>query len=193
MEQDLVSYINQLPHKIGKAKKSIIELLFEGDWITSKGLSRQTDQKNFDRRIRELKSECGCDIQVINYRTIYYYGLVSFKIDPKHLKRKYLTKKQKEKLFALADYRCNKCGDNTSLQADHKIPLERNGSNDFSNYQALCIGCNLLKRRDCRTCIAISCDGCIWTDDSKIRKSRVKTKPKYGAKQTLLFPKLENT
>lgn len=48
-----------------------------------------------------------------------------------------------------ARYRCELCGaheEHAALHVDHIIPRARGGSDDFSNFQALCITCNTNKR-----------------------------------------------
>ena len=66
--------------------------------------------------------------------------------------------KDKEKVLAAQNGRCNLCGaflkeskaihphtfskDRVTLEFDHRIPIDRGGSNDISNFQALCHYCN---------------------------------------------------
>ena len=42
--------------------------------------------------------------------------------------------------------RCANCGDRIGLQADHKVPLEENGTEHLENRQLLCRRCNVIKR-----------------------------------------------
>lgn len=45
-------------------------------------------------------------------------------------------------------HQCQKCGKQkleTQLSIDHIIPLAKNGSNDISNLQTLCLNCNQKK------------------------------------------------
>lgn len=74
----------------------------------------------------------------------------------------------KETILQRQDYLCNICGsrirdsrhitphtfakDRVRQEFDHRIPIERGGSNDLDNYQALCHYCNKCKRQMCFVC-----------------------------------------
>ena len=47
-------------------------------------------------------------------------------------------------------WRCNVCGDllKSTFQLDHRIPLHKGGSNDVSNFQALCCECHAKKTQE---------------------------------------------
>ena len=45
-------------------------------------------------------------------------------------------------------FRCRKCGRAGRLEADHVVPLWRNGSNGLDNMQALCRACHIRKTKD---------------------------------------------
>lgn len=63
--------------------------------------------------------------------------------------RDYIPGSIRYKVLKRAKYRCELCGaheDQTALQIDHIIPKARGGSDDLSNYQALCATCNANKR-----------------------------------------------
>ena len=47
-------------------------------------------------------------------------------------------------------WRCNMCGDllKSTFQLDHRIPLHKGGSNDVSNFQALCCECHAKKTQE---------------------------------------------
>jgi hypothetical protein len=47
------------------------------------------------------------------------------------------------------------------LQADHKVPVSRGGTNDRGNWQPICNNCNVGKRRACEGCL-IDCQVCSW-------------------------------
>ena len=80
--------------------------------------------------------------------------------------RHYLSSNQKKELFLKQGFTCQICGKNDrpgqrGIQADHKIPLLRGGSNDSENWQTLCNECNVAKRRSCQNC-SIDCKTCFW-------------------------------
>ena len=63
--------------------------------------------------------------------------------------REYIPGSIRYKVLKRAKYRCELCGAHegqTALQIDHIIPKARGGSDDLSNYQALCATCNANKR-----------------------------------------------
>jgi hypothetical protein len=82
------------------------------------------------------------------------------------LDREYLTQSQKDRLFKAANNTCSICGKTVEpgvrgLQADHKIPISRGGTNALENWQPICNQCNVGKRRACENCI-IDCKSCSW-------------------------------
>lgn len=140
---------------------------YSSDWIPSRELLAVTNQKYFDRRARELRDQCGCDIEtkIIPELGGYCWRLKSPVINTL-VNREYLSEKQKTQLFESYGYRCSTCGLPTNpgirgLQADHKVPLSRNGTNDFSNWQPMCNNCNVGKRRACEGCEK-DCNQCSW-------------------------------
>lgn len=78
--------------------------------------------------------------------------------DSAKFSRQQISQKDKEKVLAAQNGRCNLCGaflkeskaihphtfskDRVTLEFDHRIPIDRGGSNDISNFQALCHYCN---------------------------------------------------
>jgi 5-methylcytosine-specific restriction endonuclease McrA len=157
--------------KLSKVKLLILERLWqEGKnypkgWVTSSELLKLTNQKYFDRRIRELKNEAGFDIETKSVGGEHCYRLASNQKEEESF-RTYLSAAQKKALFEAAGYRCAICGQQTSagvigLQADHKVPLSRGGSDVFENWQPVCHQCNVSKRKMCQGC-ALDCQGCGW-------------------------------
>ena len=141
------------------------EILLNSKWMPSSQLLKITNQKYFDRRARELRDQNGCDIQSSIMNGEHVWRLNSTALSSGNL-RAYLTNAQKENLFKIANYRCAVCGSTMDpgirgLQADHKKPLNRGGTNDLSNWQPLCNECNVAKRRACAGCNA-DCNTCSW-------------------------------
>lgn len=82
--------------------------------------------------------------------------------------REQLGSSEKEFILQRQNHRCNFCGavlkktseirphtfakDRVSMEFDHKIPIDRGGTNDLSNYQVLCHYCNKCKRQMCFVC-----------------------------------------
>ena len=166
-------YINLLTKggKISSVKSQILSTLwlssgsFPREWVKSEDLLSITGQKYFDRRARELRDENGADIETINEKGTHYWRLKSPEITEGN-KRSYLTQNQKKELFTLQDYRCQICGKKTppgsrGLQADHKVPLMRGGTESIENWQSLCNDCNVSKRRSCQGC-DLECRKCVW-------------------------------
>lgn len=169
---DYESYLQQLEttKSLSEVKKTILNRLWtqmdiSDGWVNSDELLNLTKQKYFDRRIRELRDEHGCNIETTNEGTDYKYRLCSYEINPSN-PRLYLSAKEKKELFEDAKFTCAVCGKKTDagprgLQADHKVPLIRGGGHKAENWQSLCSECNIAKRRSCQGCEA-DCLNCEW-------------------------------
>lgn len=169
---DLDNYIKSLPDKsLSKVKILIISTLwgngikFPTDWVSSSYLLKLTKQKYFDRRVRELRDQSGCDIETMHVHGEHQYRLISQKLN-KANPRLYLTNTQKKKLFQSDNYTCQICDRKIEpgirgLQADHKVPLSRGGGHEQDNWQSLCNECNVMKRRSCADC-DLDCLSCSW-------------------------------
>lgn len=168
---DFEDYKKALPKKVKGTKALILKTLWErGDdfpkeWVLSDEFLEMTGQKYFDRRIRELRDELGCDVETGMYEGKHAYRLVSSSLGQGNL-RHYLTDAQKKKLFKSVDYVCAVCGQRfepglRGLQADHKIPLNRGGSHEMANWQPLCVECNVGKKKACSGC-DLDCTQCPW-------------------------------
>jgi 5-methylcytosine-specific restriction endonuclease McrA len=167
-------YTNSLPSRISPVKSSILKKLWHSDsspfpkpWVSSAELLELTGQKYFDRRARELRDQLGCDIAT-QYQA--EFGGHAWRINSPNLAipqdRDYLSQTQKNKLFSDANNACKICGKVVApgvrgLQADHKVPVSRGGTNDRANWQPICNNCNVGKRRDCEGCL-IDCQVCSW-------------------------------
>lgn len=169
-------YLEALPtkRKLSDVKLKILKRLwgnevdlFPKPWVSSEELLQLTGQKYFDRRTRELRDQVGCDLETsyIGDHNGHAWRLNSSNLAPPQ-DREYLTQSKKNKLFEAYNFSCATCGLKTSagvrgLQADHKVPLSRSGSNEFSNWQPLCNNCNVGKRRACEGC-TLDCNNCSW-------------------------------
>ena len=62
-------------------------------------------------------------------------------------KRKSIPNQERWITYFLDDYKCVNCGecDFSKLSIDHIIPVSQGGKNDISNYQTLCMDCNVKK------------------------------------------------
>ena len=81
--------------KISECKQLILKTLRSKKYVHFAELLKLTKQKHFDRRIRELKSEQGYDIEIKFIDGDPYYVLKSERRNPK-IKRTYLKKNLKK-------------------------------------------------------------------------------------------------
>lgn len=175
----LEAYLQSLG-KLSQVKTQILTALwhenptrFPRGWVSSSKILALTNQKYFDRRIRELRDQDGCDIETGFMNGKSAYRLVSGEIKPV-AKRAYLSEKQKKQLYQSQDYQCQICNKQLfadssgsfAPQADHKVPLSRNGSHQSDNWQTICVECNVGKRRACQGCEAV-CVVCPWAFPEK--------------------------
>lgn len=179
---NLEQYILKLSEKLSRVKKQILQELwgagrgFPRNWISSSRLLELTGQKYFDRRVREMRDELGCDIETGTHKGEHSYRLLSDHLRTANI-RAYLTNTQKKKLFTLSQYTCEICGKKSSpgvkgLQADHKIPLIRGGPHNERNWQSICNVCNVGKRRACEGCDD-DCRECPWAFPEKFGHIRL--------------------
>ncbi len=174
-------YIGRLPtkRKLSEVKIKILTRLWGKDddgfpkpWVSSEELLELTGQKYFDRRTRELRDQYGCNLEsaYIEKYSGHAWRLKSDKLAiPQD--RDYLSQAQKNKLFKDYNFTCVTCSIEIAagirgLQADHKIPLSRGGSNDLVNWQPMCNNCNVGKRRACEGCLQ-DCQECSWAFPEK--------------------------
>jgi hypothetical protein len=154
-------------------KRDILQILWlEGDtfprnFVSGSDIMILTDQKNFDRRVRELRDEYGCDIET--KLGLGLYRLVSDQIKQKNL-RGYLAPADKKKLFVVNNNSCCVCKkSDTRIQADHKVPLSRSGGNEIDNWQTLCVDCNIQKKSACSGC-QDDCKSCSWAYPENMKR-----------------------
>lgn len=175
-KNELKKYLAKLG-KLSFVKRLILETLwtsgegFPKAWVSSQKLLTITKQKYFDRRVRELNDELGCNIETKYHKNDHAYRLISPAIKPGN-PRHYLTATQKTQLFIQCGHRCQVCNKTfgagvKGLQADHKIPLIRGGSQEQKNWQALCNACNVTKRSACAEC-SDDCNKCAWAFPEKL-------------------------
>ena len=146
---------------------------FPKDWVKSSELLELSNQKYFDRRLRELRDEHGIDVETIQIDGEHQWRIKSDDVS-EGTKRQYLTNKQKVELFKSNNYKCAACGEVfdsgiRGLQADHKVPLSRGGSNSIENWQPLCNTCNVVKRRACQGC-NYDCKECLWAYPNQLEQ-----------------------
>jgi 5-methylcytosine-specific restriction endonuclease McrA len=172
-------YVKSLGRSLSEVKEKILRKLWdEGKslprgWVRSSALLAVTRQKYFDRRVRELRDELGCDIETGTAGGEHAYRLRSTRIDVAN-PRAYLSESQKRQLFENSKHRCAVCGGQfeaglRGLQADHKIPLKRGGQHGEENWQPLCVECNVGKRRACAGC-NLDCRKCPWAFPDQVGK-----------------------
>jgi hypothetical protein len=170
-------YIAGLPSTLSDVKRQIVQRLwkegasFPRGWVKSSELLSLTGQKYFDRRVRELRDEMGCDIETGTVSGEHAYRLISTDVEVAN-PRAYLTESQKKELFRSASNRCAICDRQfesglRGLQADHKVPLKRGGPHDSANWQPLCVECNVGKRRACAGC-ELDCQVCPWAFPERV-------------------------
>jgi len=167
----LEEYKKLLP-PLSDVKKLILNTLWADDstgfpkpWFSSNKLLQITEQKNFDRRMRDLKNLYGCDLEQSHINGSSSYRIFSDKINQQN-SRKNIKSSVKQKLFADSNYTCAVCSQQFNaglrgLQADHKIPVSRGGNHDLRNFQSLCNNCNAIKRSACSGC-EMNCHYCHW-------------------------------
>jgi 5-methylcytosine-specific restriction endonuclease McrA len=167
----LNEYLDSLGQPQSLVKNLILKTLWDAgeafpkEWVRSSDLLSKTGQKYFDRRVRELRDQIGCDIVTEHHGGEHCYRLMSANLNNCN-PRLYLSQSQKNALFSAANHTCCICGRQVApgvrgLQADHKIPLSRSGGHDLSNWQAVCNECNVGKRRACEGC-KLECSSCPW-------------------------------
>lgn len=85
-----------------------------------------------------------------------------------------LSEEEKNQIMARQEHRCNICGavirtgklprytfakDRVKAEFDHRVPVEKGGTNELENIQCLCHYCNKSKRQMCFICNQEKCSG----------------------------------
>jgi len=158
---------------LSEVKQKILDLLKNKEWVSSKELLKKTNQKYFDRRIRELRDENGYDIIVQHINGEPHYKLQSNKINPlKH--RTYLSKKDRDEIKKNSSNTCPLCNRtyNSIIKPayDHRVPLIKGGNGKVDNFQIICYECNNQKRSQCRHC-DMDCNKCFLAFPEKSNPS----------------------
>lgn len=126
-----------------------------------RGASGKGPYKDVFRRVRELQGDEGftsIDKEGVRYQLTSL--TVGTKREPRAKPPAALWRKIKQD----ADHRCTHCGlqePDVKLSPDHRVPRDRGGSNDDSNWQPLCEQCNNLKSSACQGC-QLNCYVCPW-------------------------------
>jgi ATP adenylyltransferase len=94
--------------------------------------------------------------------------------DHRSLSAGYVSGSTRYEVLKRAKYRCELCGAHeahAALHVDHIVPRSKGGSDDISNFQALCVSCNTSKRdRDATDFRQVSASyeerqvGCVFCD-----------------------------
>jgi 5-methylcytosine-specific restriction endonuclease McrA len=143
---------------------------------------RKGPYKDPFRRVRELQGEEGFHSII---QEGVRYQLQSLDLSQKREPRAKLGKTDWKDLKERYGHKCASCGKqepDVKLSPDHKVPRNRNGSNDLGNWQPLCEQCNNIKSNVCRGC-ELNCHVCSWAfpddykqlviaDDNKARAKR---------------------
>lgn len=161
--------------KFSDAKGKILRALWPCRWVSSSKLLKLTNQKYFDRRIRELRDESGFDIETGYASGKAAYRLVSHTARFEESRRQYPNSQERAEVIKRDGVRCNICGFipptgkiTGYLQYDHRIPFhERNGETNVDNLQLVCIRCNVIKKRACQICPMVTCNNCPYAYSEK--------------------------
>lgn len=153
----------------GKAKLTILQMLWAGELILGDEILAAVKQSYYDRRIRELRDEDGWDIESTwaensegKLRPAYR---LNSHVRGKGIKRPHISNADRKFVLERDTYTCQICGKTlkdgaNNPQIDHKIPIIRDGESNRTNYQAICSNDNVIKRAICRICVLPSCENC---------------------------------
>lgn len=132
----------------------ILDLLYEnlGELVTNEQLIEATNQHNYARRLRELRTE-GWQI-VYNSSPQGYIMPTAEKVEKNP--GEYVNLRLRSEVLERDNYTCQMCGyaagqtysdgETVRLEADHIIPLAEEGQTTVDNLQTLCSRCNAGKK-----------------------------------------------
>jgi len=131
--------------------------------------------KDVFRRVRELQGEEGLHGLVKDKTT---YQLQNLAIKRKREPRKAISPAAGREIALNQGSRCAICGtvivvNGDPVHVDHRIPRDRGGPNEISNYQVLCASCNVAKSSACSGC-DLTCQTCPWAYPEKYRMPRIR-------------------
>lgn len=161
-EEDLVGANNRL-----KDVKSILEGKFEDSWIkdrygdANKPFSELWTEEGFSCiRAEGMQGNRKYVLDIADHESLLNKNAKS--------SRAQLSRTDKANILKKQNGICNICGsklknnnemsshtfakDRVRLEFDHRIPVDRGGTNNPENYQALCHYCNKCKRQMCFIC-----------------------------------------
>jgi len=165
-DQSQIEYYNLRTKKmVGKvlSNNSVVEPIKDGNSI--KGYRLITNTLS-DAETASLVDLCNKNIE--NYLDKHGESLWQHRASESG----YISGSTRYNVLKRAKYRCELCGAHEkqiALHVDHIIPRSKGGSDDLSNYQALCMTCNTNKRaeddtdfRDVANSYNNRIDGCIF-------------------------------
>lgn len=159
-----------IPPKLRGVYRTILEMLWEMEWVSSKDILKQTGQAEYARRIRELRGEFGYPIAQKMMEGEPHYRLEGRTPAFLTRRRKYFSEREKKEITGRDGIICNICkqrGEGVQLMWDHRIPFDCGGDTNGRNGQILCVTCNNIKRRACGSCTKDSCDECLFAYPEK--------------------------
>lgn len=127
------------------------------------------------RRLRELQGNEGLLGIIKNGNS---YQLIHLNISPKKSPRVALSQSDWDKVLEKYKRVCAVCGDSydeKDFWQDHKIPRQRGGTDDITNWQPLCASCNIEKSVLCRGCNK-DCAQCSWAYPEYYKPLRLSSK-----------------
>lgn len=126
--------------------------------------------KDVFRRMRELQGEEGLSgISQFGNN----YQLVHLAVGAKREPRKAISKAATLDIALEQGGRCTVCGapiatEDSTIEADHRVPRRRGGTSARMNLQVICVACNNAKSTQCSNC-TLDCNTCGWAFPEQYR------------------------